>query len=228
MSVNDAPASGSESAAQAHNPRRVPSDECRAWRAAVRRGGDVKAVINTTTFHHATVRAHLRGACECRHGVPELTFQDGEWLPVESLGTLVDNPEPAPDVPPRPSRLSDQQSRRLDSLAWLVVQLPAPGNAYQRTNLSPELQDNYDILREHGFIVPLDEWADLGARWVHTDAAGYKAARERFKQHESEGALLSCGHRGMTNPRDVDGYGCRHYGDYCDAVHTREEIEEVL
>ena len=49
---------------------------------------------------------------------------------------------------------------------------------------------------------------------------GVEVAQEMLDNSES---FLPCGHRGLSNPRDVDGLQCAWEG--CDAVFEREEVQ---
>jgi hypothetical protein len=66
-------------------------------------------------------------------------------------------------------------------------------------------------------------WADN----YHQRARVYELTRyaaETAKRLVSpDGAMLPCGHGGIVNPRDVEGYQCKHAG--CDAVFAREAVD---
>jgi len=58
------------------------------------------------------------------------------------------------------------------------------------------------------------------ARTYRLTEDGVEVAREMLDNAES---FLPCGHRGLSNPRGVDGYQCAWDG--CDAVFDREEVQ---
>lgn len=58
------------------------------------------------------------------------------------------------------------------------------------------------------------------ARTYELTERGVRVARQIV---DGSGSMLPCGHRGIRNPRGVDGVTCQHDG--CEAVFSRDEVQ---
>jgi len=58
------------------------------------------------------------------------------------------------------------------------------------------------------------------ARTYELTERGVRVARQIV---DGSGSMLPCGHRGICNPRGVDGLTCQHDG--CEAVFSRDEVQ---
>jgi len=58
------------------------------------------------------------------------------------------------------------------------------------------------------------------ARTYELTERGVRVARQIV---DDSGSMLPCGHRGIRNPRGVDGLTCQHDG--CEAVFSRDEVQ---
>jgi hypothetical protein len=71
--------------------------------------------------------------------------------------------------------------------------------------------------------VPIKGCRQKSKRHVYqTDRDWYDYLQEILEQVD----LMPCGHRGIRNPRGVEGYTCTN--DDCDAIHSREIALAVL
>ncbi|MFB6254194.1 MAG: hypothetical protein ABEI06_06275, partial [Halobacteriaceae archaeon] len=118
--------------------------------------------------------------------------------------------------------LSPGTKKRLRAHAWLIAQLPDPGETFQ-------VQDVDRIQNTKGLLALLHDVGVIRRVGHDNDGVSKWEVREGVKEYvadyRSNRSELPCGHTGFVNLGDGE-YKCSYDG--CDRRYSRQMIEEVF
>jgi hypothetical protein len=124
-------------------------------------------------------------------------------------------------VDPRSNSVSNGTRSVLRGNPDATARLPPPGEPFRLAEAPDELRRVFRRFRAHGVLDVVDDPRDEPKRY-RTNPAAFEAAREIRASRDT----LPCGHGGLRNRRDEDGYTCG-YGA-CDARFDRRTVLDCL